>query len=164
MVYPASYFSDPGGRDLLVTGSFDKTARVWDANTGKLVHKLVGHSTEVPTPPPHATAHHHTTATTPPPPHHQHITLRKVVSVRCIPKLRVVVTASMDNTARVWDLQSGALLHTLSVRPAVNVNPNRNPKPNLNPNLSVRTVKQRFFVTFFGHSILYIEYSFGIRY
>lgn len=31
----------------IVTGSFDKTARLWDANTGQCIHTLKGHHTEI---------------------------------------------------------------------------------------------------------------------
>ena len=34
-------------RDKIVTGSFDKTAKIWDANTGELLRNLVGHKMEI---------------------------------------------------------------------------------------------------------------------
>ena len=31
----------------IVTGSFDKTAKLWDSETGQLLHTLRGHTTEI---------------------------------------------------------------------------------------------------------------------
>ena len=45
MVY-AIAFNNPFG-DKIVTGSFDKTAKLWSAETGELLHTLKGHSTEI---------------------------------------------------------------------------------------------------------------------
>jgi len=39
-------FNNPFG-DKIVTGSFDKTCKLWDANTGQLYYTLRGHSTEI---------------------------------------------------------------------------------------------------------------------
>lgn len=39
-------FNNPFG-DKIVTGSFDKTAKIWDANNGKLLHTLHGHQYEI---------------------------------------------------------------------------------------------------------------------
>ena len=48
MVYCVRYCSDPrSDRDLVATGGFDYTARIWDAKTGRLVHTLKGPATEV---------------------------------------------------------------------------------------------------------------------
>ena len=52
MVYSVKYYNDPhSDRDLVATGSFDKTARLWDAKTGRLVNTLKGHTAEVRIPP-----------------------------------------------------------------------------------------------------------------
>lgn len=32
-------------RSQIVTGSFDKTAKLWDSETGQLLHTLRGHTT-----------------------------------------------------------------------------------------------------------------------
>ncbi len=45
MVY-AIAFNNPFG-DKIVTGSFDKTAKLWDAETGECLHTLRGHQTEI---------------------------------------------------------------------------------------------------------------------
>lgn len=34
-------------RDKIVTGSFDRTAKIWDANTGQRYHTLKGHKMEI---------------------------------------------------------------------------------------------------------------------
>lgn len=39
-------FNNPFG-DRVATGSFDKTAKIWDANTGQLYHTMRGHATEI---------------------------------------------------------------------------------------------------------------------
>jgi WD40 repeat protein len=39
-------FNNPFG-DKIVTGSFDKTAKLWDAETGECLHTLRGHQTEI---------------------------------------------------------------------------------------------------------------------
>ena len=39
-------FNTPFG-DKIITGSFDKTAKIWDTNTGKLYHTLKGHKMEI---------------------------------------------------------------------------------------------------------------------
>ena len=36
-------FNMPFGNQI-ATGSFDKTAKIWDTNTGKRLHTLKGHS------------------------------------------------------------------------------------------------------------------------
>jgi dynein assembly factor with WDR repeat domains 1 len=39
-------FNNPFG-NLIVTGSFDKTAKIWDANTGQMMNTLKGHNMEI---------------------------------------------------------------------------------------------------------------------
>jgi WD40 repeat protein len=69
----------PGGR-LLVTGSSDWTAKVWDLSRGlaDYMHQLRGHS-------------------------------GRVLDVAISPRAGLVVTASADQTSRVWELGSGIL-------------------------------------------------------
>ena len=79
---------DPNSLELrraskVVTGSKDKTAKIWDLNTGALLHTLKG-------PNGHSKA---------------------IFSVAIAGDK--VVTGSQDNTAKIWDLNTGALLHTL---------------------------------------------------
>ena len=45
MVY-AIAFNNPYG-DKIATGSFDKTAKIWDMATGDCLHTYKGHSTEI---------------------------------------------------------------------------------------------------------------------
>lgn len=39
-------FNNPYG-DKIVTGSFDRTAKIWDTNTGERYHTLRGHELEI---------------------------------------------------------------------------------------------------------------------
>lgn len=39
-------FNNPFG-DKIVTGSFDKTAKIWDTNSGQLLNTLYGHQYEI---------------------------------------------------------------------------------------------------------------------
>ena len=67
---------DPSGRKI-VTASWDKTARIWDAGTGEQIGRaLEGH-------------------------------LKEVVSAAFDPSGRKIVTASRDKTARIWDAETG---------------------------------------------------------
>jgi len=45
VVYAIS-FNVPFG-DKIATGSFDRTARIWDTNSGACYHNLMGHSSEI---------------------------------------------------------------------------------------------------------------------
>ena len=68
-------FSPDGKR--IVTASFDKTARLWDAESGKQIGEpLMGHTDAV-------------------------------RSAAFSPDGKRIVTASLDNTARLWDAESG---------------------------------------------------------
>ena len=75
-------FSPDGGR--IVTASYDNTARVWDAATGRVIATLKGH------------------------------TGRVFRSAAFSPDGGRIVTASDDNTARVWDAATGRVIATLS--------------------------------------------------
>ncbi len=74
-------FSPDGSR--IVTGSYDGTAKVWDAKSGAVVLTLKGH------------------------------TPAQVHSASFSPDGSRIVTGSDDNTAKVWDAKSGAELLTL---------------------------------------------------
>lgn len=39
-------FNNPYG-DKIITGSFDKTCKLWNADTGQLLHTYRGHATEI---------------------------------------------------------------------------------------------------------------------
>ena len=73
-----------GGRRVASAGGDDKTARVWDLESGATLHTLQGHTDWV----------------------------RKVTCFDRGGGW-VIVTASDDKTARVWDLESGAARRTL---------------------------------------------------
>lgn len=80
--------------DKVVTGSFDKTAKVnsksceylkiWDCNTGKLCHTLVGHEYEI-------------------------------VCISFDPQSVMVASGSMDHTAKLWDVETGKEILSLRV-------------------------------------------------
>ena len=126
---------------FIVTGSWDNTARIEDAQTGTLLNTLQGHTSGVksvaisPDSRFIVTGSEDTTA---------RIwdvqtgallnTLRghtnRVFSVAISPDSRFIVTGSWDNTARIWDAQTGALLNTLqghtSVVSSVAISPDNN--------------------------------------
>jgi WD40 repeat protein len=119
----------PDGKSIVTTAE-GNTARVWDADTGKLLATLTGHTGPVN----HASfspdGNRVVTAS-------QDATARvwdaqsgNLVATLSWPNVEVrvaafspdgqrIVTAGTDNTARVWDSQSGALLVTLSGHSAV---------------------------------------------
>ena len=115
-------YSPDGGQ--VVTGSRDKTARVWDAHSGALIHVLEGHTRDV------------TTASYSPDGSRIvtgssdktarvwdansgmliHVLEGHDDTVRTAsysPDGSRIVTGSGDNTARVWDANSGMLIHVL---------------------------------------------------
>ncbi len=73
------------GRPVAVTGSDDKTVRVWDLATGLLTRSLSGHTSDV-----------------------------KAVACAALDGRPVAVTGSDDKTVRVWDLATGQLTRTLT--------------------------------------------------
>src|SRR5271157_1461784 len=112
-------FSPTGKR--VVTASEDKTARVWDAATGKLVASLQGHTAQVnsaafsPDGKRGVTASNDKTArvwdaATGKPVTTLHGHTAKVNSAAFSPDGRRVVTAAYDDTARVWHADSGKTL------------------------------------------------------
>ena len=71
-------FSPDGQR--IVSGSYDKTLRLWDAKTGAAIGEpLAGHGD-------------------------------KVISVAFSPDSQRIVSGSRDNTLRLWDAKTGAAI------------------------------------------------------
>lgn len=92
-VYPADF--DVRG-DRVVTASWDGTARIWDALSGETLHTLPSYD-------------HDRQAAFPSP------SLQPVVfSAGFSPDGTSVATASWDGTARVFDANTGSLLHSLA--------------------------------------------------
>jgi WD40 repeat protein len=83
-VYAIAY--RPDGKQIL-TGSFDLSARLWDANTGKLVKSFGG-----------ATGHTNT-----------------LLTVAFAPDGQTFLTGSSDNSLRLWDVPGDVPRHTLTL-------------------------------------------------
>lgn len=111
--------------DKIITGSFDKTAKIWNAGTGGCVHTLHGHTAEVVAAEfgsagsvaseRAATASMDGTArvfdsTTGQPTHCLDAHGAEVIAARFSRDGQQVLTGSFDNTALVWDLRSGKLV------------------------------------------------------
>ena len=121
-VWSAAYDSD-GGR--IVTASYDKTARIWDAATGKTLTVLRGHQDWVmsaafsPDGKRIVTASRDRTVRIWDAASGQQLTVLSghqdvVVSGAFSPDGTRIVTASYDKTARVWDAATGQQLAVLS--------------------------------------------------
>ena len=118
----AASFSPDGQR--VVTGSWDRTARIWDANTGQVIHTLQDHQGIVDSASFSPDGRWVVTASDD---HTARIwdaatgqvihTLQGHRNVVCAasfsPDGQRVVTASRDLTARIWDANTGQLLHIL---------------------------------------------------
>jgi hypothetical protein len=116
-------FSPDGTR--LITGSFDKTARIWDAATGRELTRLTGHSDTVgaayfsPDGGRVVTASLDKTARVWDPSTGRVIALLSghkdlVETAMFSPDGKRIVTASNDRTARIWDAATGRELKVLS--------------------------------------------------
>ncbi|KAF1314950.1 Wd domain-containing protein, partial [Globisporangium splendens] len=94
-----------------ITGSYDRTCKVWDTQTGDKLLTLEGHKNVV-----YAIAFnnpygdkiitgqlYHT--------YRGHST--EIVCLSFNPQGTVIATGSMDNTAKLWDVETGQELHTL---------------------------------------------------
>lgn len=118
----ASRFS-PGGQQV-ITGSWDQSAKIWDVASGKVIHKLVGHTRAIndasfsPRGDRAVTASDDGTARVWDPQSGKMVLQLKghtdrVRSAAFSPDGRRIVTASADRTARIWDATSGQLLQEL---------------------------------------------------
>ncbi|PNH01135.1 Outer row dynein assembly protein 16, partial [Tetrabaena socialis] len=117
-------FNNPYG-DKIVTGSFDKTCKLWDAYTGQLYYTLKGHQTEIvclsfnPQSTIIATGSMDNTAklwdveTG-----QERSTLlghrAEIVSLGFNTGGDLVVTGSFDHDSRLWDVRTGQCVHVLS--------------------------------------------------
>lgn len=75
--------SDSGGYSLSISGHPGEV-NLWDAETGRLLHTLKGHT-------------------------------NPVVDIAFSPDGRLIASASLDRTVKVWDVQTGNLQRTLNV-------------------------------------------------
>jgi WD40 repeat protein len=80
----------PDGHTLAASGA-DHVVRLWDAQSGTLLHTLTGHSDEV------------------------------SGGIAFAPDGKTLITGSVDGTARLWDVASGTPLHTLTQQAWVSV-------------------------------------------
>jgi len=105
------------GGDQAITASWDRTANIWDVNTGELLHSLVGHDQELT----HASAHpvQRLVVTSSKdatfrlwdfrePIHSVSVFQGHSESVTCVTFTRddKVISGSDDRTAKVWDLRN----------------------------------------------------------
>ncbi|MGC6415118.1 MAG: caspase family protein, partial [Bacteroidia bacterium] len=118
----SAYFNAKGSQ--IVTASGDRIARIWDAQSGELLHTLEGHTNSVNSAVYNATGSQIVTASWDGTAriwdaqsgellHTLEGHTKWVNSAYFNAKGSQIVTASGDNTARIWDAQSGELLHTL---------------------------------------------------
>ena len=115
-------FSQDG--NLVVTASFDRTARIWDSWTGKLLYTLEGHSDGVNSAVFSEDGNLVVTASSDGTAciwdsrtgnllHTLEGHSDEVNAAVFSPNGSFVATASRDSTARIWDSRTGSLLHTL---------------------------------------------------
>lgn len=115
-------FNNPYG-DKVITGSFDKTCKVWNAETGELYHTLRGHATEIvclsfnqqgdiiATGSMDNTAKLWDTETG------QELAsltghTAEIVSLSFNQQGDKLITGSFDHTTKLWDVRSGRCIHT----------------------------------------------------
>jgi WD40 repeat protein/serine/threonine protein kinase/TPR repeat protein len=119
----SAVFSPDGGR--IVTASWDKSARIWDAATGREVARLVGHTDRVwsaafsPDGRRVVTASHDKTARIWDAATGRQILplgghTDRVTSAAFSPDGRRIVTASYDKTVRIWDAATGIQIRVLT--------------------------------------------------
>ncbi len=68
--------------DKFITGSYDRTCKLWDTNTGNLIHSFEGHKNAV------------------------------YCMAFNIPYGNKICTGSFDETAKIWDVVTGKLIST----------------------------------------------------
>jgi WD40 repeat protein/serine/threonine protein kinase/DNA-binding SARP family transcriptional activator len=89
-------FSPDGSR--LATSGEDNTVRIWDVSRGRELRALTGHEV--------GENNYHIASLTP-----------GVLAVAYSPDGKVLASVGEDGTARIWDPESGELLHTLIIHP-----------------------------------------------
>jgi F-box/WD-40 domain protein 7 len=81
--------------NIIVSGSTDRTLKVWNAESGQCLHTLYGHTSTVRC-------------------MHLHGNKGHVAAVRCVQyDGRLVVSGAYDYTVKVWDPEREECLHTL---------------------------------------------------
>ena len=113
------------GGDKFITGSYDRTCKVWDTTTGEELLSLEGHRNVV-----YAIAFNNPygdkiitgsfdktcklwNAQTGENIHTYRGHETEIVCLNFCPQGTLIATGSMDNTARLWDVETGHCLHTL---------------------------------------------------
>ncbi|RXM36833.1 Dynein assembly factor with WDR repeat domains 1, partial [Acipenser ruthenus] len=81
-------FNKSGSSDKIATGSFDKTCKLWSAETGKCYHTFRGHTAEI--------GHS-----------------AEIISLSFNTTGDKIITGSFDHTVSLWDVQLGRRIHTL---------------------------------------------------
>ncbi len=125
MVY-AIAFNNPFG-DKIITGSFDKTCKVWNSETGELYHTLRGHATEIvclsfnPQGNVIATGSMDNTAKLWDTETGTEIAsllghTAEIVSLSFNQQGDKLITGSFDHTTKLWDVKSGRCIHTFQGR------------------------------------------------
>merc|ERR1711981_356310 len=111
--------------DRFITGSYDRTCKLWETNTGDELLTLEGHKNVV-----YAIAFNNPygdkivtgsfdktaklwNATNGKPYHTFKGHATEIMCLSFDPHGRVVATGSMDNTAKMWDVETGKEMHTL---------------------------------------------------
>eukprot|EP01079_Euglenida_sp_SAG-EU17-18_P012152 gene12152-2217_t len=123
VVYAIAFNNPYGNR--IVTGSFDKTAKLWDAESGECLHTLRGHITEIvclcfnPQSDRIATGSMDNNAKLWDVETGQELFTMlghsaEIVSLNFNTIGDLVVTGSFDHSARLWDVRTGKCVHVLS--------------------------------------------------
>jgi WD40 repeat protein len=122
-VFPTSAAFSPDGK-FIVTGSEDRTARIWDASTGQPLRTLEGHESDITSAAFSPDGRFIVTgsgdntariwdATTGEPLRTLQGHEEAVLYAAFSPDGKFIVTGSVDSTAWIWDATTGQTLHTL---------------------------------------------------